>query len=79
MDTRRRDLLRLSPLAIAMTTIGHTAGAQAPEIATDVTFNVRRYGATGDGKTVDTPAINRAIDAVAAAGGGLLFSRREPT
>ncbi len=73
MDTRRRDLLRLSPLAIAMTTIGHTAGAQAPEIATDVTFNVRRYGATGDGKTVDTPAINRAIDAVAAAGGGLLF------
>jgi polygalacturonase len=34
---------------------------------------VRRYGATGDGKTVDTPAINRAVEAVAAAGGGMLL------
>ena len=31
------------------------------------------YGATGDGKTVDTPAINKAIEAVAAAGGGTLL------
>jgi polygalacturonase len=37
-----------------------------------VTFNVRAFGATGDGKTVETLAINRAIDAVAAAGGGVL-------
>ncbi len=35
-------------------------------------FNVRTFGVTGDGKTVDTPAINRAIEAVAAAGGGTL-------
>jgi polygalacturonase len=32
--------------------------------------NVRAYGATGDGKTLDTDAINRAIDAAAAGGGG---------
>jgi polygalacturonase len=35
-------------------------------------IDVRRFGATGDGRTIDTPAINRAIDAVAAAGGGTL-------
>ncbi len=33
-------------------------------------FNVRAFGATGDGKTLDTAAINKAIEAAAAAGGG---------
>ncbi len=36
-------------------------------------FDVRQFGATGDGKTVDTPAINKAIEEVAAAGGGTLL------
>jgi parallel beta-helix repeat protein len=36
-------------------------------------FNVRAFGATGDGKTLDTPAINKTIDAAAATGGGTVF------
>jgi len=36
-------------------------------------FNVRTYGATGDGKTIDSPAINKAIEAAVAAGGGTVF------
>jgi polygalacturonase len=76
MDTRRRDLLKLSPLAIASaaSAVGRAALAETPQFAAaESTFNVRTYGATGDGKTVDTVAINRAIEAVAAKGGGTLF------
>ncbi len=68
----RRDILKYSPLAVA-STIGYVANAEIPKAEMPkVLFDVRTYGATGDGKTVDTPAVNRAIEAVAAAGGGSL-------
>lgn len=36
-------------------------------------FDVRAFGAKGDGKALDSPSVNRAIDAAAAAGGGTVL------
>jgi polygalacturonase len=44
--------------------------AQVALAGTPGVFNIREYGAVGNGETLDTPAINKAIEECAAAGGG---------
>ena len=39
-------------------------------------YNVRGFGAKGDGKAIDTASINRAIETAAAAGGGTVYFLR---
>jgi polygalacturonase len=70
----RRDFLKLPTLALTSLAVDRLTFAQALRpAAVETQFNVHTYGATGDGKTLDTPAINKAIEAVAAAGGGTLL------
>ena len=48
----------------------HAQTASLPDTGASNLFDVRRYGATGEGKTIDTPAVNRTIEAASKAGGG---------
>jgi polygalacturonase len=50
-----------------------TAPAAAAAPATPGVFDVRSFGARGDGQAIDTPAINAAIAAAAEAGGGTVL------
>ena len=56
-----------APNAISFGASDRLIGVPVP---TDGRYSVRVYGAKGDGVTIDSDAINRAIDAAAAAGGG---------
>ena len=71
MDNRRRNLLKASPLALAALA-SRPGNAQPAETATGTPlfFDVRSFGASGTGQRLDTPAVNAAIEAAAAAGGG---------
>ena len=75
-DSARRDLLRLSSLGLAVALPGAAHAAlrhpAAPPLPAMI-FDIRAYGAIGDGKTLDTAAINHAIEAAAAAGGGTVY------
>jgi polygalacturonase len=77
MDTFRRDFFKLASSGLAgaaastvITGVRAETVAPMPAAGTGNVFDVRTYGAVGDGKSIDSPAINKAIEAAAAAGGG---------
>jgi polygalacturonase len=57
--------------AVVLTALAAPLGAAEPPAQNY--FNVRSFGAAGDGKNLDSPAIDRAINAAAAAGGGTVY------
>ena len=78
-NSMRRDFLRTGSLGMAAAAIPAVSLAAAGPDSVPASepprrlFDVRKYGATGDGKTLDTDAVNRAIEVAAAGGGVVVF------
>lgn len=74
----RRELLKMGGMGLAAAAAATVPSAYAATKSSSLTvtpniFDIRTFGAVGDGKAVDSPAINKAIDAAAAAGGGTVL------
>ncbi len=70
----RRAFLKMASAGVVGSATGAVARPKAwkAAFAERREYDVRSFGAKGDGATVDTPAINQAIDAAAAGGGGIV-------
>ncbi len=74
----RRDILKMAGIAAAAATPVAAGAVESHEHKPksgplDDWLSVRQFGAKGDGATTDSPAINKTIDAVSAAGGGTVY------
>ncbi|WP_263356225.1 rhamnogalacturonidase [Acidicapsa ligni] len=81
MSINRRDLVTWAGAGLAATLpalaqpLSASASAKTATASTAPAsgFNVRHFGAVGDGKNLDSKAINAAIEAAADAGGGTVY------
>ena len=77
-NTVRRDFLKIIGAGFAGASLnaasalsqGRGSNKGSANIGGESVLNVRTLGATGDGTTLDSPAINKAIETASAAGGG---------
>jgi len=76
-ENPRRDFLKRAGAGLAGTGLAFQAGQGIAHAAGNPPgsgfFDVRAFGATGDGKKLDTPAIDKAIEAANATGGGTVL------
>src|SRR5215467_2722575 len=73
-EASRRGFLRGAGVAVAgLASVSKGEVGEKSHAPDRMSFNVRDYGAKGDGKTLDTPAINEAIKRAALAGGGTVI------
>ncbi|HZE68918.1 MAG TPA: glycoside hydrolase family 28 protein [Pyrinomonadaceae bacterium] len=80
MKRQRGWLISAYLIAILLAAAGYqalcpskSAASAQGDARTTAFFDVRTFGAKGDGKTLDTAAINKAIDTAVAAGGGTVL------
>src|SRR5438094_491601 len=74
---RRSYFRQMAVVAIALALLfcptSRAIFSSSPPAAEPNVYNIKSFGAAGDGKTLDTSAINKTIDAAAAAGGGTVY------